>query len=949
MDAGFRQRECSGSLVGSRCLPVAAIFCCLLAVSIARASDDPKPSPLFNRSLQISVDRLAQSPAPAIKQTPARQPLAANATPIAAPRASDTIAVCIYELVCANIPTQDLEAQFNLHIGDRRYLGACSTGMDCPDTVAGTLDSLCLIWVFAVCDTTSVELMPLVVGSCDCDSLATMPGSPTCGDASCPGISTCGETCSPSPTCTDYGTCGSLVTCPGYPTCAGTPSCSGPTCEDVATCFRATCPPNATCPGVTTCEGETCPGLSDQVCIYQLVCATLTDDALETWYSLHIGDRRIFGPCSTTACVPALTTRTNGLDSTCMWWSLVGCDTSSLPEIGFSEVVCTCDTLPTMPGSPTCAGMQTCTDFYTCDGSPTCPGSGPTMCEGGFTCSVNPTCGTEPTCGNPATCWPAPSCVGYQTCGQNTCAPIATCQGVTTCWSETCYPNASCPGSATCGEVTCSDEPTCGGATCEPYVTCEGAVTCDPNPTCPAGTTCGGYTCDGSPSCFGTPSCMGGQTCDNATCVPNATCFAGYPTCEGTTCNGIPTCAPLVTCVSATTCIQPTCPPNSTCPGVTTCSSIMTCPGMPTCNEATCPDVATCGFETCEPSTCPGWWTCSSGATCPSETTCPGLPTCESETCTLIECDSTAARITIGIHQNPVLPSYIHIYVAMDEPLTNSPIVTIGNDTLWMSLIPDLAIDAPVYRTDYELTGEGVLTLRVHVTDRADNISDTTESFVSYPVGSPSGSFRSIDGRFQISVPSDAAIDGQYLLLFERVDPEGRIYELLPEELLLAHDARIRFACHGLDDSGTPAEEYAIFRQDAPGMWTQLTTYIENETDDLIAYTGRLGQFQIRATGYAAAVPVPRTVALAQNYPNPFNAGTVIAFTLGEPRHVTLDVYNILGERVARLLDEAQGVGTHEVTWDGTMTDGRRAPSGLYFYRLAAGGELETRKMLLIK
>lgn len=349
--------------------------------------------------------------------------------------------------------------------------------------------------------------------------------------------------------------------------------------------------------------------------------------------------------------------------------------------------------------------------------------------------------------------------------------------------------------------------------------------------------------------------------------------------------------------------------------------------------------MATCfaEYSTCMGATC-------DEATCAPNATCPGVATCD-----LIACDSTAARITIGVHQNPVFPSYIQIYVAMDEPLTSIPIVTIGNDTLSMSLMADLAIDAPVYRTEYELTGQGVLTLRVHVTDRADNISDTTESFVSYPVGSPSGSFRSLDGRFQLSVPNDAATDGQYLLLFERVDPEGRIYELYPDELQLARDARIRFVCHGLDDSGTPAGEYAIFRQDAPGMWTQLTTYIENETDDLIAYTGRLGEFQIRATGYAAAVPVPRSVTLAQNYPNPFNAGTVIAFTLNGPRRVTIDVFNILGERVARLLDETKGVGRHEVPWDGTLADGRRAPTGLYFYRLTAGGEIETRKMLLIK
>jgi hypothetical protein len=59
---------------------------------------------------------------------------------------------------------------------------------------------------------------------------------------------------------------------------------------------------------------------------------------------------------------------------------------------------------------------------------------------------------------------------------------------------------------------------------------------------------------------------------------------------------------------------------------------------------------------------------------------------------------------------------------------------------------------------------------------------------------------------------------------------------------------------------------------------------------------------------------------------------------------VTLEVFNVLGQRVAVLVDGEQIAGNHEVTWDGTMVS-----SGLYLYRLSTEGYSETRKMLLVK
>ena len=88
---------------------------------------------------------------------------------------------------------------------------------------------------------------------------------------------------------------------------------------------------------------------------------------------------------------------------------------------------------------------------------------------------------------------------------------------------------------------------------------------------------------------------------------------------------------------------------------------------------------------------------------------------------------------------------------------------------------------------------------------------------------------------------------------------------------------------------------------------------------------------------------------LAQNLPNPFNPKTTIAFNLVKPGDVMLEIYDVAGRKVATLLDRHMDAGTHLAQWDGTTSDGERAASGVYFYRLATGEQETSRKMVLLK
>jgi hypothetical protein len=90
-------------------------------------------------------------------------------------------------------------------------------------------------------------------------------------------------------------------------------------------------------------------------------------------------------------------------------------------------------------------------------------------------------------------------------------------------------------------------------------------------------------------------------------------------------------------------------------------------------------------------------------------------------------------------------------------------------------------------------------------------------------------------------------------------------------------------------------------------------------------------------------------LALYPNYPNPFNPSTVIRFSLPKATHVSLTIFNLQGKRIQTLVDGALPGGFKEYRWDGRDAAGNPVSSGIYFYRLQAGGHTFTEKMAFLK
>ena len=106
------------------------------------------------------------------------------------------------------------------------------------------------------------------------------------------------------------------------------------------------------------------------------------------------------------------------------------------------------------------------------------------------------------------------------------------------------------------------------------------------------------------------------------------------------------------------------------------------------------------------------------------------------------------------------------------------------------------------------------------------------------------------------------------------------------------------------------------------------------------------GKFKYSST---REVNVPTKFALYQNKPNPFNPETTIGFELSINTQVTLEIYNMLGQKIVTLINERRPAGFQQIIWNGKDDFGHSVGSGVYFYRIKAGNFEATRKLVLLR
>ncbi len=199
-------------------------------------------------------------------------------------------------------------------------------------------------------------------------------------------------------------------------------------------------------------------------------------------------------------------------------------------------------------------------------------------------------------------------------------------------------------------------------------------------------------------------------------------------------------------------------------------------------------------------------------------------------------------------------------------------------------------------------------------------------------------------------------------------DPSLRVYLAAPSQVRLDTPENYSpggsITCHvTLDDqplAGYPVtiawgdSRYETIASDGNG--DAVITFLANDTSTVtitsLAESAVGGRAVLQPSISADAEDdnlTPHRFELRQNYPNPFNPSTTILYTLTRRQRVTLEIYDILGRVVDRLVDGAQESGEHRAEWMGVDQDGHAVASGIYLYRIISEEGTSCRKMTLVK
>jgi hypothetical protein len=153
----------------------------------------------------------------------------------------------------------------------------------------------------------------------------------------------------------------------------------------------------------------------------------------------------------------------------------------------------------------------------------------------------------------------------------------------------------------------------------------------------------------------------------------------------------------------------------------------------------------------------------------------------------------------------------------------------------------------------------------------------------------------------------------------------------IPDDGIIIYEGDAQYAADTEDLYPGRWYYYTVFARDLSGEYS-IPTY---ESRDSVILSG---------VGVIEDIELPDRISYLRSYPNPFNANTTLQYSLLQSSAIRVEIYNIVGQRVATLFEGAQQAGGHSISWDASGF-----PSGVYFARLEAGDYSKSQKMVLLK
>lgn len=302
--------------------------------------------------------------------------------------------------------------------------------------------------------------------------------------------------------------------------------------------------------------------------------------------------------------------------------------------------------------------------------------------------------------------------------------------------------------------------------------------------------------------------------------------------------------------------------------------------------------------------------------------------------------DTNGPLWTLGAFPNPYLEEFVDLVLVADELLAEGS-VTVEIDGA--AAVPvRLAGSAEAWFVDNALSGlVAKASLRACGTDRAGNVGCFVSELAALIVEAPIGAALVLPGGAGRIVIDPGALDTDAWVV-AATHGNGAIQVLGPGTLPMQLEQEVRRAAADIDD---------VTRLYWIGPEGPLDSWLDVATGRLVAHSSAPGLYHVAvgAPGTSHRTEAPPAPAFAAA-PNPFTARTTVAFDVSAPGAVRLDVLDVAGRLVARLVDsEHFSAGAHARTWDGTADTGATAPAGIYFIRMTAPDQARTTKVVRLR
>ena len=179
----------------------------------------------------------------------------------------------------------------------------------------------------------------------------------------------------------------------------------------------------------------------------------------------------------------------------------------------------------------------------------------------------------------------------------------------------------------------------------------------------------------------------------------------------------------------------------------------------------------------------------------------------------------------------------------------------------------------------------------------------------------------------------------------------------IPDSVTFQTSVTLTYTDAQLDSAGIDDENglTVAWYDTTANTWNTVTGILDVANNTITFTTDHFSIWALAAVGPTSIEEennssISRSFALHVNHPNPFNPITNISYEVAQKTHITITVYNMLGQEVVRLINKEYTPGRYNVMWNGKNGNGNSVSSGIYLYRMTSGtGFVQSRRMLLVK